>query len=217
VQLKDYYTILELPSSASVDEIKKAWRRLAHQYHPDKKANDPYAAAQFAAIKEAYETLINPVKKNLYLQQRWYAKSRGQQAAQSVVTPVTILKQLLELDRYIHQLDEHRMDKEGLYHYLMYIIQDENIRQLNTFNETVINRQVVMLVLRCSRLLPSSFLPGLAERLKKIDAGEEALTGTIDRFARQRQQADYWEKRKIWLVLLVVLLLCAGIFITARN
>jgi curved DNA-binding protein CbpA len=71
LQLKDYYSILELPPSASADEIKKAYRRLAHLYHPDKKDNDPYAAAQFAVIKEAYETLSNPAQKECYLQQRW--------------------------------------------------------------------------------------------------------------------------------------------------
>ncbi len=77
MQLKDYYTILELSPSASAGEIKKAYRRLAHQYHPDKKNNDPYAAAQFATIKEAYETLSNPSRKDHYLQQRWYAQSIG--------------------------------------------------------------------------------------------------------------------------------------------
>ena len=77
MQLKDYYSILELHPSATRDEIKKAYRRLAHQYHPDKKNNDPYAAAQFSNIKEAYEILSNPVKKDQYLQQRWYTQSIG--------------------------------------------------------------------------------------------------------------------------------------------
>jgi curved DNA-binding protein CbpA len=82
VQLKDYYYILELPPSAAGDEIKKAYRRLAHQYHPDKKNNDPYAAARFSDIKEAYEILSNPLKKDYYLQQRWYAQSIGKKIKQ---------------------------------------------------------------------------------------------------------------------------------------
>jgi len=50
--LKDYYRILELDPSATLPEIKKAYRKLAQQYHPDKNSGDPYPAAQFAEIKE---------------------------------------------------------------------------------------------------------------------------------------------------------------------
>ncbi|MEI9910706.1 MAG: DnaJ domain-containing protein [Bacteroidota bacterium] len=64
MQGKDYYKILELPPSATLQEIKTAYRRLAHQYHPDKNDNDLYAAAQFEMVKEAYEVLSDPRKKN---------------------------------------------------------------------------------------------------------------------------------------------------------
>lgn len=216
MQLKDYYTILGVPPSAAIEEIKKAYRQLAHQYHPDKKGDDPYAAAQFAAIKEAYETLIHPSKKDLYLQQRWYAQSRGQRTTQNILTPVTILKQLLELDRYVHQLDEHRMDRQGLHHYLTDILADENIQVLNEFKEFAVNQQLVQLVLRCSRFLPLQFIIGLATQLKKIETGEASTCKMIDRFARHRQQIEFWEKRKTWIVLAVALLLCLFIVLAAK-
>lgn len=216
MQLKDYYTILGVPSSASPDEIKKAWRRLAHEYHPDKTGSDPYAAAQFAVIKEAYETLIHPAKKDLYLQQRWYAQSRGQRATQSIITPVTLLKQFLELDQYVHQLDEHRMDKEGLYQHLSGILTDENIQVLNTFKEPAINKQIVLLALRCGHLLPFHFITQLSKRLQQIDTGNESMAGAINKMVRNRQQTDFWEKRRIWIVLVLALLLCLFILFTAK-
>ena len=49
--LKDHYKILELELSATLPEIKKAYRRLALQYHPDKTQDDPYAAAHFIDVK----------------------------------------------------------------------------------------------------------------------------------------------------------------------
>src|SRR5688572_11929274 len=113
MDFKDYYSILGLKPSATIPEIKKAYRHLALQHHPDKTGNDPYAAAQFAEIKEAYEVLTTPGRKHLYLQQRWYQQSTGNRRTAITVTPVNVLKQALELNRYVSKLDTSRMDKEG--------------------------------------------------------------------------------------------------------
>ena len=113
MHLKDYYQLLGLQPSATLPEIKKAYRRLALQYHPDKNQNDPYATAQFTAIKEAYEVLTNPAKKEYYLQQRWYEQSIGKRKKEAVITPVAVLLQSLELEKYVSTIDVFRLDKEG--------------------------------------------------------------------------------------------------------
>ena len=213
--LKDHYTVLELPPSASTDEVKKAYRRLAHQYHPDKRGNDPYAAAQFTAIKEAYETLTNPVKKDLYLQQRWYAQSIGKKVRPDILTPVVLLKQLLELEQYTRRIDEHRMDTEGLYQYLGHILSGETIVMLNSFGDRDINKQVVLLALTIGRLLPWRLVPALTDRLQKIITDDALVKDRIARFTRQKKQEHYWETRKVWIGLLIVALLCIGLFVMA--
>ncbi len=60
---KDFYNILGVNKSASAEEIKKAFRKLAHKYHPDKKGGDE---AKFKEINEAYQILSNPQKKQQY-------------------------------------------------------------------------------------------------------------------------------------------------------
>lgn len=61
--MKNYYKILEVEEKATQDEIKKAYRKLASKYHPDK---NPEGEEKFKEIAEAYETLGNPEKKEQY-------------------------------------------------------------------------------------------------------------------------------------------------------
>lgn len=63
---KDYYKILEVDRGASEDRIRKAYRRLALQYHPDRNQGDPQAEERFKEIAEAYGVLIDPVKRSQY-------------------------------------------------------------------------------------------------------------------------------------------------------
>jgi len=60
------YKILEVPETASIDEIKKSYRKLSMLNHPDKNHNNPEATAKFQKISEAYETLGDAEKKKEY-------------------------------------------------------------------------------------------------------------------------------------------------------
>jgi hypothetical protein len=211
LQIKDYYTILELPPSATLKEIKSAYRRLAHQYHPDKNPGNLYAAAQFEIIKEAYEVLSNPSRKEQYLQQRWYNQSIGKKNGESVTTPVTVLKRILELDKYVSRLDVDRMDKDGLYTYTCDLLSDETIAKLNTFNDPGINSSIIDAVLRCCRSLPWIYIKPLAVRLMKLSTNPASLE-KINHFVRQAQRVHTWNKYRIWMLLLVVLFLCYLIY-----
>lgn len=69
-QTKDYYAVLGVASTATPDEIKKAYRRLAKRYHPDANQNDPKASERFKEISEAYQVVGDAEKRKQYDEMR---------------------------------------------------------------------------------------------------------------------------------------------------
>ncbi len=95
---RNYYQILAVSRNASAEEIKRAFRKLAKQYHPDKNPGNKYAEEKFKQIASAYEVLSDPNKKAHYdfilyhqeqphvqrnYQERTYNTSQQQKATQN--------------------------------------------------------------------------------------------------------------------------------------
>ncbi len=63
---RDYYNLLGVPRDASAEDLKRAWRNLARQWHPDKKPDDPEADQRFKELNEAWRTLSDPERRGRY-------------------------------------------------------------------------------------------------------------------------------------------------------
>ena len=66
MEYKDYYQVLDVDKKSSEKDIKKAFRRLARQYHPDVNPDNPQAEERFKEINEAYEVLSDSEKRQKY-------------------------------------------------------------------------------------------------------------------------------------------------------
>ena len=75
----DYYKILGLSTSATLGQIKKAFRRLAIEFHPDKNPDNPIAEDKFQRVSEAYAVLSNPEKRAKYDRSYTVAQDRAEQ------------------------------------------------------------------------------------------------------------------------------------------
>ena len=74
---KDFYQVLGVPDTATPEEIKKSYRRLAKQYHPDANPNNPQAADRFKEISEAHTVLSDPEQRSKYDRMRKYGAFGG--------------------------------------------------------------------------------------------------------------------------------------------
>lgn len=216
MQVKDYYNILGLEPSASITEVKKAYRKLALQFHPDKNYNDPLANAQFAEIKEAYEVLTNPSRKEKYLEQRWYNQSMGNKKTQDIITPYTILKQTIALEKQVAKLDVYRMDKTGLQEYVLTMLSDETIEKLLAFNDTATNRQIVSILLQAIKPLKPDQLSVLLIQLKKLSNADILADQAIERFQQAHSKSSKKEKYTVPFSILITVIICLLIYLVSR-
>lgn len=214
--MKDYYAILELPPSATVPEIRKAYRRLAHQWHPDKNPGDAHAAAWFAEVKEAYEVLTHPRRRDKWLQQRWYEQSLGRRKAEQTVTPEGIIRQSLELERHVSRLDHFRMDREGLRDYLLEFLSDDTLEKLSAFADRSAEREIVRILLKCLHPLPLHLAAPVILRLRRLAGNDAAALVEIEQSQLNLNRRHAGEQQRPWVILLVTALLCLLIWLAGR-
>lgn len=211
----DYYEILGISPAASLEEIKVAYRKLAHLYHPDKNPQDKSSAAYFSLVKEAYETLSNPVKKNEYLQERWLFKANGQPFETPAKTPENILLQALQAGDKIYQMDIYRMNLESVKQQLNHLLSTDNFDILNEFNETGINDAIVNELLQVIKVLPATDEQLFLQRISLIKSSYQQ---TINERLQNAENKLFWETWKPAFIILIVILLCILIWGTSlRN
>src|SRR5260370_21844065 len=80
---KDYYEILGVKKAASVDDIRKAFRKLARKYHPDVNPGDKAAEEKCKALSEANDVLSDPKKRKIYDQLGFYSDNIDPAAAEA--------------------------------------------------------------------------------------------------------------------------------------
>lgn len=201
--IKDYYKILELPTTASHQEIKRSFRRLAQQYHPDKNNGSHMAAARFREIHEAYQVLSDPKKREAYHYQRWYVRSTGKPFASAPLTPAHILQECRILEKYVASMNIFHIRFDAVSLHIRELLTPNAIGILHERKDTVITREIIQSVLTSAHPLPKRYFIPVAELLLKLAGDDATAQSTIEQALMEKKQRHMWDKYK-WVVMLII-------------
>jgi len=208
MQLKDYYKTLGIPPAASALQVKKSFRQLALQHHPDKNPDNATAAATFREIQEAYEILSDPGKREEYNYKRWYNRTLKKQFNSGPVNAADVLAEYARLYNYVRTANTMAIDYDGLSYHIRQLLSDNNIALLQQAEDTGIAGRAIEKLLLPVSALPYKYIEPIAELLRRVAGNDHVLLEKIAFFTRQHLQKSNWQKYRVVLVVLVTLLLC---------
>lgn len=216
MSLKDYYRILEVPTDASTDDIKKAFRKLAHRFHPDKNPDNHFAEARFREIHEAYQTLHEPRLRKRYDEERFFAGfSRKQEPL--MVNAAWLLQQSERLMNHMQQVDSDRMNHEALRACCLFLLEDAHIAILQQEQDTKVPSQFVQYLLSAIDKLDYRLVMSVTNRLRAVTASDGKGVTDIDSFLQRRRREYQLSKAMPLLVIAIAMLACFLMFLFARK
>lgn len=214
--VKDYYQVLEIPYNAREDEIKKAYRRLAMRYHPDKNTGNPFAVQHFREIQEAYDVLSNPVKRSEYHQLRWqYTGQTSRFDSPVPPSPELIYQEAVKIKNYVRQLDVFRMNQEALATQLSQLLNERHLSILVDSGKPVLIRDLVEVLLFSMHPLGFSYWKKLVPDLVRIAGTNNQLLQEIRTAEKNKQREFNWNRSQPWIILLIVIVICLLIYFIA--
>lgn len=217
--LKDYYKILGVSPAASAEELKKAYRRLALRYHPDQNNDNRLAELQFREIKEAYETLVNPQRREAYNYERFYQYTylrKNPAASHQQVTPEWVVQQCRQFSEYISRNDPFRLDRDAVLYHLQQLLSGYNLAVLQHAASDNVNSQVIGYCLLCTQPLNLDYTRQLCSLLQPL-AHTAALQHRLQACIREKQVQQWINRYKLPAVILLALLLCLAIVFFTRS
>ncbi|WP_439515892.1 J domain-containing protein [Sediminibacterium sp.] len=205
---KDYYQILRVLPNATTAEIKKSYRLLAMEFHPDKNPN-AHAAEQFAFIKEAYAILSDPRQRKKYdatLFSETYSNIR------IATTPEEVRDMSKELVGRVQLMNPDRINRDKLVLDMDAVLSVYHIQLLEKWKDEKQNILLVKDLLYCMQYVDRSDCLRLTKIMHAIDGLGVEGQQQINQFLRSYQRNYYWEKYKILLALMMAILVCYLIY-----
>jgi hypothetical protein len=197
---KDYYQILDVHPTCTMLEIKKAYRKLALQYHPDTNNNNPFFVEKFKEIKIAYEILSNAESRKKYHSSVYF-----ENYIKEVTNINDILLKVAQLKNYVTNSNTDKIDQVLLLNYLLDLLSPSNVVIILNSNNESIKNEIFESIISSTKILPYSLFIKVSAILEKIFLVE---TTTIELILKQKKRIEWWNNYKILFAVIAALLFC---------
>lgn len=217
--MKDYYKILGVTKNASQDEIKKAYRALALQHHPDKNDGDTASEEHFKLISESYIILGDIPKRNAYdySQGNKIHHNGKDPSSHGRATPATYLILFKRIKTKVLNASG-RINESALHKVIYDLLSDETISILVNTNDIVTNNMILDDIMVSCVFLPDESRFAIHEKLIKLANGDPRFILKIDELSKpsnkrisqttsKNDTENEVNKSAIFLFLLLVLLI----------
>jgi curved DNA-binding protein CbpA len=213
--VKDYYKLLKIAHSADLNTIKKAYRQLAMQYHPDKHGDNQSTHFYFQEIQEAYEVLSNPEKRENYHYKIWLEKAQGHELDTALSTD-QIIQLFIHTERAIHETDSFRRNNEQLTEILISLYSNTRLELIAETNDNSLETTTLQLAIQSSSSLSSVAQLKLIHQLNPILKKHPQMHEIWMQQINTRIKKEKIEKLKVPIVILTTILLCLAILLLSK-
>ena len=213
---KDYYQILEIDPGVDVYAIKKAYRRLAMEYHPDRSGKTIDDNGLFRDINEAYEVLSDSSKREQYHYERWLHQSLGAKM-QGYLNAYQIYQVILKSEKYLSGIDQYKINDYALLNVLLNLFTISRIQSIAAEKNSDLEKNTITLAMKMASGLKSECQIQIKERMIVLtnvnpsmnDLWETAISNKI----RSEKKSTY----TIPILMLIVITLCILFYLLGKN
>lgn len=214
--LKDHYRTLGVPASASVQEIKQAFRRLAHKYHPDKNNDHEAAALHFREIQQAYFILSDVRRRKNYDEERYFAGLSAAKTPQRI-SGEWLLQQVHALNKHLQHLDTYSINHQVLQSYMAQLLSEEHIAVLHLENDSTTVAAILKNGLHAADKLDQKYYLQLLPLFTHLAGSDPELITLIEEHSL-RKKNKYKQGRLLPLIIIAIaLLLCLLMYYYSKN
>lgn len=210
--LKDYYLLLNVKPGADIISIKKAFRKLAHTYHPDKSGGNKLNHDYYTELQEAYSTLTDPEKREAYHYQRWLEKAIGNEL-DNALSAVEILKLFLQAEKNISQSNQFNIDTYRMGRQLISLFSSARLRIIAGEQNPELVSSVNKIALSLAGIINVSDINLLADHLKKHLPDWTVYEKDWKELVRKKEYKNKINNLRMPIALAVAVLLCLLFYI----
>jgi molecular chaperone DnaJ len=204
--VKDYFQILQIDRSASEQEIKQAYRKLAHKYHPDKNGDDKLSKELFQEISEAYNFLM--VEENR-------RKLSGQTFSfRKAPTAADVLHEAQKIVKLVKASDPYRINHDSILYKMRELLRSSHLYILKNETDEMVKKQFLTTVIETIQLLNYDYYSEVINELRKLETGDDDY---LDTLLKKKKNERLYRIGTFILVILAATFLCFMIWMIAEN